>query len=310
MSWGRARGHPELVRVRQEGLAIAHASGLLPDDVVRAIAIHRVHHVAGREACEQWGPGSSVSRVRLSEPSRSRELDLAVKWVRWRGARGALSDLVYESRSARAVRGAARLSSCGVARVEPLAYAERRRFGLVVESFLLTRFCTRTDPLAAALPVIASDAKRRRALAVAVGDLIGALHAAGLHHPDLKHSNLLVGPAGEVAFADLDALVPARRLTWRRRVRALGQLEAYASDLYPWLPRSDRMRFLSAYLRHQPKLRARRRALIVDVRGWVECKLASWARQERPDRGHFPLAPRSLDSRSVTHIAVPPGKAT
>ena len=140
--------------------------------------------------------------------------------------------------------------------------------------------------LAAARPA------RRRALAFALGDLVGPLHAAGVDHSDFKHSNLLVGPGEEIALVDLDSLVPSRHLTWRRRVRALGQLEAYATDLYPWLPRTDRARFLRTYLARNPELRERRSALIADVKVWVERRLESWARKDR--RGHivFPLAPR------------------
>ena len=184
------------------------------------------------------------------------------------------------------------LAKAGVLTAEPLAVAERRRFGLTLESFLLTRFLADASPLPAALPKITEQPPRRRRLVSALGDLVGMLHAAGVDHADFKHSNLLVGPGESVALVDLDSLVPHRRLTWRRRVRALGQLEAYATDLYPWLPRTDRARFLRAYLSQVPELRERRAELVADVSVWVAWRLDAWARKDRRSHIVFPLAPR------------------
>ena len=290
--------------------AIRHDRGIEAESVVRAIAIHRENHARGSEACVHWAPNASVSRVALSENSASRSvaqaevsssgarrsgarLDLAVKWCRWRGVRGGLSDAIYGSRASRSLQGASRLAAAGVRTAEPVALAERRRFGVPVESFIITRFLSAATPLPAALLDIAVRSVRRRALAFALGDFVGTLHAAGVDHPDFKHSNLLVGPGEEIALVDLDALVPNRYPTWRRRVRALGQLEAYATDLYPWLPRTDRARFLRSYLARNPELRERRAALVADVTVWVDRRLESWARKNRQRHIEFPMAPRS-----------------
>ncbi len=145
---------------------------------------------------------------------------------------------------------------------------------------------------AALLPDLAGQPRSRRRLAGALGDLVGSLHAAGVDHPDLKHSNLLVGPGGRLTLLDLDALIPARRLNRRRRVRALAMFEAYARDLNPWLPRSDRLRFLRAYFEHCPEVSGERRALLADVETAVARKLADWARRDRADQIHYPLVPR------------------
>ena len=102
--------------------AIRHDREIEAELVVRAIAIHRENHAQGREACEHWAPAASVSRVVLSEsalprsdaqgeaPSAGTRWDFAVKWCRWRGVRGALSDAIYGSRASRSLRGAARLA--------------------------------------------------------------------------------------------------------------------------------------------------------------------------------------------------------
>ncbi len=281
---------PVFLEARAGGLRIAHRADVDPEVVRQAIARHRENAAHALARCEAYGPGSSVSRVVLG--GRARALDLAVKWNHWRGWRGVLSDLVNGSRASRARLGAERLRAVGIPHPETLALAERRRLGLVMESFLLTRFLDGAQPLSAILPEIRRSPAQRRKLAYAVGDIVGMLHAAGLDHSDLKHSNLLVTAQQRIVLLDLDTLARPRRPTWRRRVRALGQLEAFASDLYPWLPRTDRVRFLEAYLRHQPELRERRRELVRAVIPWVERRLERWAHQVPRRHIQYPLAPR------------------
>jgi hypothetical protein len=280
-----------LQRVRRGELAIQHRADLPADLVLEAIARHRQHDASGSTACEKWGPGSSVSRVTLAGAGGRR--DLAVKLHRWRGVRGALSDWWRASRALRARAGRDRLTPLRVDSPALLATAERRRAGLVLESWELSEFRADAEPLPAALAGRGSDRRRRRALMTALGDLVGRLHAAGVDHPDLKPSNLLVGPDGALALLDLDALMPPRRLTWRRRVRALGQLEAYARDLAPGLSRTDRLRALRAYLAREPALRGERARLAREASAWAERRIREWSRRDRGVRGRFPLAPRA-----------------
>jgi hypothetical protein len=295
-----------LLEARAAGMRIAHRPELAPALVVQAIELHRGNARRGREHCEHWGPGSSVSRVVLRG---DRELDLAVKWNHARGPRGIVSDLLHGSRAARAAAGAETLRRLGLPHPETLAFAERRRFGLLSESFLITRFLADAEPLPVALEALRSATARRRALARAIGETIGRLHGAGIDHADLKHSNLLVTRDLRVVLLDLDTLAPPRRPTWRRVVRALGQLEAYAIDLYPWLPRTDRARFLHAYLAHAPAYASRRRELVRAIRAWVEARLERWQGRDRELHIYYPLAPRATRPRTVAvaHGALRPG---
>ena len=116
-------------------------------------------------------------------------------------------------------------------------------------------------------------------------------------------SKVVAGSAADgIALLDLDSLVPQHTPTWRHRVRALGQLEAYAIDLYPELPRTDRARVLRAYFEREPSLRARRRALVRDVRAWVERRLASWKGRDRALHIYYPLAPRAPLAATVVDV--------
>jgi tRNA A-37 threonylcarbamoyl transferase component Bud32 len=272
-------------------LRIAHAPGVPPAAVSQAIALHRENFARGRAACLHWGPGSSVSRVRIGGDAAA--LDLAVKWNPWRGWRRALSDWLHGSRARRALAASRRLAPTGLLQPEVLAVAERCRFGVVRESFLLTRFLEGADPLPIAMARLVDARTPRRALLRALGEAIGRLHAQGFDHRDSKHSNLLVDPSGRIVFLDLEAVhrLPPRSL--RRRARALGSLEAFARDLYPWLPARERICFLRAYLHAQPGLTGRG-ALVRHVRRAAERRLARWAGRESERRAerHFPLVPR------------------
>jgi tRNA A-37 threonylcarbamoyl transferase component Bud32 len=284
----------EWFEVQQGGYRLRHRRGLAPPLLLLAVARHRQNAAEGARACEHWGPGSSVSRVQVEGPLGW--LDLAVKWNHPRGRRRAVAEALRGSRAARAVVGAARIRALGLRSPEILAVAERRRHGCVQESFLIASFAADAQPLPALAPALRADRGRRRALARALGDAIGRLHAAGLDHRDLKHSNLMIGAGDALLLLDLEAVEAPWVLTLRRRVRALGQLEAYAADLYPWLPRTDRLRFLRAYLAHAPGLVARRGEMAARVEAWVRRRLAEWARRPRPDRERFPLAPRQPGS--------------
>jgi tRNA A-37 threonylcarbamoyl transferase component Bud32 len=290
---------------RADALRVVHSPSVTAPLVAEAIRLHRENFGRGREACLHWGPGSSVSRVRIQ--GRAGPLDLAVKWNPWRGWRGALSDALHGSRGRRALAASRRLAPTGLLQPEVLAFAERRRLGVVRESFLLTRFLPGADPLPVAVARLRTAAGPRRALARSLGEVIGALHAAGLDHRDLKHSNLLVDGAGRIALLDLEALGRLAPLRWRRRVRALGILEAFARDLYAWLPSGDRARFLSGYLRAQPQLVGRVRRLVRDVRHSAERRVARWARREREAARYFPLAPRDVSPCRIADAAREPG---
>jgi tRNA A-37 threonylcarbamoyl transferase component Bud32 len=293
-------GTGRFTRSRAGGLRILHRADLAAEHVAAAIEAHRANAARGREHCEHWGPASSVSRIALRRAEG--DLDLAVKWNHPRGARAALAEWLRGSRAARAQRGAARLAALDIDHPETLAVAERGGPGRVDESFLLTGFLADAPPLPAAMPQLLAHPRRRRAVAFEIGRVLGALHAAGLDHGDLKHSNLRVTADDRVALLDLDSLAPRRRLGWRRRVRALGQLEAYTCDLYPEVPKTDRARELRAYLEREPALRPRRRALLGDVRTWVEARVARWQGRDRELHVYYPLAPRPALAPTVVDV--------
>lgn len=292
-------------RARRGGWRIEHHPELTPERVLESVERHREHDARGSTACEQWGERSSLSRVQLGGPAQ--RFDLAVKGSRWRGWRGGLSECLRGSRARRALRGARRMRAAQIPTAEPLALAERRRFGIPVESYFVARFIAGALPLPAAAPRFARDARGRRAVIRALAELVARLHERGLDHRDFKHSNFLLaegsaraggGPV-QLWLVDAEGADPARRMSFRRRVRALGQLEAFARDLLPWLAARERAVFLRAYLGIAASLAPRRRELERAVELWVRRRLAQWSRRDR--RGHhaYPLAPRAAAPRDA-----------
>jgi tRNA A-37 threonylcarbamoyl transferase component Bud32 len=82
-----------------------------------------------------------------------------------------------------------------------------------------------------------------------LGTMVGKMHAAGVIHEDLHCGNILVhtgGKRAELVLMDLHRAKQRRRLSRRARAMNLAQL---FHDRYNFTTRTDRLRFLRAYLR-------------------------------------------------------------
>lgn len=186
------------------------------------------------------------------------ETGAGVLWVKRYNvfaARVALASLVRPSPAFGAWSGAAALRARGFATPDVVAAIEERRGGVLRKSFFVTREVAdaRTADLRwADILADAAPARRRarRALARALGRLFGRLHARGVYHNDLKDVNVLVrGPADdpELVLLDLERVRVFRRVGRGRRRKNVVQLDR---TLGRRASRTDRLRFLHAYLGH------------------------------------------------------------
>lgn len=221
-----------------------------------------VRHRAG-------GPGVRL----LKDDGRSRvsalaagEHALVVKEVRARGWRRPLADLVRGSPARRAWRAGHGLRLRGIGAALPLAFVERRRFGLPVASALLLEDLSGDVPAdRAALDAPALfDAN---AVVSTLGRLALALHRAHVHHGDLKASHVLLRPAPhglEPRLIDLESVRLDVALADSARLRALAQLNASLPDAYP---AAARRRAFERYARALPFAGGAERALahVVDA---------------------------------------------
>lgn len=168
-----------------------------------------------------------------------------------------LKALVGKMRNGRApeawYRGHALLAR-GIPTARPLAVYEPRgaRCG---EGVLITEWLTGALDLHLYVWDLAKrpdDERRRRVrqAAAALGRVVGRLHDQGFRHRDLKGNNLLLRetPTDVEAFLiDLDGLRQGRRPDLPACAKNLTRL-ALSAEMHPWLSRTDRLRFLRAYL--------------------------------------------------------------
>lgn len=149
--------------------------------------------------------------------------------------RHALSRAWRPSRAWHSWREGHRLGFYGIATPRPLAVIEERLGPLRGRAFLVNEHC----PGACLLDVLDAGLLPEPALATALLELFGQLHALRITHGDLKASNLL-WDAGRVVLIDLDAMCQHASSAgfaraWRRdRARFLRNWPAQ-SPLYNWL---------------------------------------------------------------------------
>jgi tRNA A-37 threonylcarbamoyl transferase component Bud32 len=211
--------------------------------------------VAGRATDAAIVKENRVRRVaRIATPAGA----VYVKHDRFRGLAASLRFLIEPSRARTERDTARRLAESKVPTIRPLAIGERRRGGLLVESWLVTAAVDDAEPLDALLregwlpgPGRARGHWRRQ-VARALAEVVARFHAAGYWHRDLHAGNFLAQRLGGAGLAfhliDLHKARPAGKDAARKWIIDLAWLD-YG---IPWASRADRMRFLAAYLHNHP----------------------------------------------------------
>jgi hypothetical protein len=137
---------------------------------------------------------------------------------------------------------------CGVKVPDVIAFGSRRRFGRLVDAFILTRAIPHAIPLDR---VAAADALLRRHLLDCTSSMVSRMHAAGFCHIDLQWRNLLVSNNGSQT-PDVFVIDSARgRLRgWpvRREQGRLRDLSSLYKEAQRRLTPREQLRWLRAYL--------------------------------------------------------------
>jgi len=188
-----------------------------------------------------------------------RQLKVVYKRSRPRNPLKLLLHSLWRSRPMLTWRRANALLNRRIPTARPLAVLERRRLGLLADSFIITEYLEHARDLDTVLTVLLRNEKPtrqrtvKRQITTALVRVLRDLHDRGFIHRDLKAPNVMVqwNPAGEeparVLLVDLDGLrhrgyaSPA----WQRR--ALMRLNISLEQCRR-VSVTDRLRFLQAYL--------------------------------------------------------------
>jgi len=177
---------------------------------------------------------------------------LVIRRYRPHGLRAHARNYLRRSRARRIFRVGYHLEIAGISTATMMAAGDKKRFGLVVESYVVTGEL-------AATPLDRWHGNYA-ALALSIGSLLAATHEAGFSHRDLKTSNILVGSDRVPYLIDMEGV---RYLGTVSDQRAVADLARLARDFRGRRQsvRLNELRMLRAYCLE------RRRA---DVRWWFE----------------------------------------
>jgi len=208
--------------------------------------------LTGTEALK-YSKSTRVYRIQLNVAGLAREL-IAKQWI-VRGMRDRMAGLLGVSRARRSLQRAQWLHEAGVGTARPLAIVEERTKRC---SWLVTETISDPHDLDRIALTHLPNLDRfdtytcKRAVTQRVAELFVQLRRAGLHHRDLKASNLLLTDMENpdklrVWLVDLDGLsrvrVPRGSLKRQPLIRLAASLLSYAD-----ITRTDYARFLRIYL--------------------------------------------------------------
>ncbi len=223
------------------------------------------------------GAGRTIHRVRLPG------LEFFVKRFRPASLSSLLHNLFRSGRARKEFESAQWLRRRGVPTFRPLALGERRRGGLLVESWLVTEAVpdsvTLFDAIERGLP---GGASSRLELARTLGALAARLHEAGAEHRDLHERNIMVRLDADgrpaLTLLDLHDLTLRGRTDWPQTCRDLERLARYFALR---ASRADRLRFFLAYAaeRGWAPGESRRRARELEARS-ARSRADFWRRRD------------------------------
>ncbi|MGL5096862.1 MAG: lipopolysaccharide kinase InaA family protein, partial [Planctomycetia bacterium] len=242
----------------------------------------------GRATLVKTGAGRTIYRVRLPD------LDLYVKHFQSTSLFNFLHQLVRRDRAEKEFELAGLLEQCGVPTIQPIALGERRRRGVLIDSYLLTKAIPDALTLYELIERCVMNgrsplpASMRFQLTDALAQLTATIHDRGLEHRDLHEKNIMVQPQADGRFRlfllDLHELRVHWRLSWPAARRELARMGRYFTLR---TTATDRFRFFRRYAELRGFSRAEAHDLARDVEKQVVASRADfWRRRDtrRPNK--------------------------
>lgn len=156
----------------------------------------------------------------------------------------------------------------------PIAFLEKRRYGFLLQSYLLVRFIGSAEPLQKGYlsrdrgknPSDKQGSTKRRGRIIRLASLLASIHERGVSYGDLKASNVLIVPEGEnerFFFIDLESVrLRKSPLAPSARVDDLGSIFGSVLEI---LSTRDAIYFINYYLNASPALQIDKRSLMSAV---------------------------------------------
>jgi len=177
---------------------------------------------------ERRGGRVQLIETKLIDPEVGERL-VIVKRIAAGNLRRALGDKLRGTPAARAFHAGQASGLLSKRAARPLAFLEKRRFGLPLYSLLVLEKVGDED----LDHVSPNSPEAETRLACALGEWLADGHAWGLSHRDLKAGNIRVAIRGEAIqfwLIDLEDLSGPKHLSDEARLHALSQLNASLSD--------------------------------------------------------------------------------
>jgi len=223
----------------RDGVSWTVAPGYTPDDVRTLL-----DRADGPDAEPiKQSMARTVAFVPLADGKRG-----VLKYYKCRGLRDTAKALWAGSKARYEWIMARRLLGLGIATAPPIAFGERRRTGVAVESWLITEELAGCVTLRSVVEGHCPPAQRR-SLVAQLGDMLARLHANRICHSDLHAGNFMVlAGDGEPQLYLLDLhAAHVGGLSQRRMIQNLAMV--LASTTFPDTRNAERMRVLLSYCR-------------------------------------------------------------
>ncbi|MBY0586057.1 hypothetical protein K2X85_02710 [bacterium] len=278
--------------VRKDDPSGAIWSQSFPSDEARTFTAQPKQWLADRLV--HWWKQSRTTQVAEASLTRFDEVAgdaVIVKRYVYHPLREWIASMLRDNPATRAWRNGWSLRIREIATPEPLLLLHRRRWGFLVESFLITQRVEQGQPIDQYLShrcqeLSINDRSRFvRSFIDEVGQTLRRMHERGVTHPDLKATNLLVSThraedsRPRLTFIDLDGVQTWQRIPEPEMIQNLARF-AVGFRNHPELTRSDRVRFLRAYLGHF-RFRSTWKALWRKLADWGERKVKRNRRRGR-----------------------------